>query len=88
MLSPSAIAQALACAAAVCLSVALHNGPVAWGLGNFVWPRLSAAGSRTAVARVVVEPSGAISACLIPAEIEDSGHPVLRLPIPTGCPPA
>ena len=30
--------------------------PIAWGLGNFVWPTLSEAGSRTAVAQFVVEP--------------------------------
>lgn len=51
--------------------------PVAWSLGNFVWPDLSKAGSTTAVARVVVSPSGEISACLIPAFIESPGHPVL-----------
>lgn len=62
--------------------------PVAWGLGNFVWPRLSTAGATTAVARVVVERSGSISACLLPAEIERGGHPVLQGPVPAGCPPA
>lgn len=54
--------------------------PVAWGLGNFVWPRFSVAGSTTAVARVVVEPDGRIGACLIPADIVSSGHPVLTEP--------
>jgi Bacterial capsule synthesis protein PGA_cap len=52
--------------------------PVAWSLGNFVWPNLSTAGSTTAVARVVVSPEGEIKACLIPAFIESAGHPVLR----------
>ncbi len=51
--------------------------PVAWSLGNFVWPNLSQAGSTTAVARVVVSPDGEIDACLIPAFIESPGHPVL-----------
>jgi poly-gamma-glutamate synthesis protein (capsule biosynthesis protein) len=51
--------------------------PIAWGLGNFVWPSFSGAGSTTAVARFVVEPDGSIDACLIPAFIESPGHPVL-----------
>jgi poly-gamma-glutamate synthesis protein (capsule biosynthesis protein) len=51
--------------------------PIAWGLGNFVWPTLSAAGSRTAVAQFVVEPDGSITGCLLPAEIVSPGHPVL-----------
>ena len=33
--------------------------PIAWGLGNFVWPTLSEAGSRSAVAEFVVTPDGA-----------------------------
>lgn len=55
----------------------VEGRPVAWSLGNFVWPNLSLAGSTTAVARVVVSPQGVISACLIPAFIESPGHPVL-----------
>ncbi len=51
--------------------------PVAWSLGNFVWPRLSVEGSHTAIARVVVEPDGTLDACLIPVEIVSDGHPVL-----------
>ena len=51
--------------------------PVAWGLGNFVWPTFSGPGATTAVARVVISPSGANTSCLIPASIESSGHPVL-----------
>jgi poly-gamma-glutamate synthesis protein (capsule biosynthesis protein) len=51
--------------------------PVAWGLGNFVWPRLSDASSRTAVARFVVEPDGSVIGCLLPARIVSSGHPEL-----------
>lgn len=51
--------------------------PVAWGLGNFVWPRQSDASATTAVAEIVVEPDGSTSARLIPAFIVESGHPVL-----------
>lgn len=59
----------------------LYNGaPIAWGLGNFVWPRASAAGATTAVARVTVEPDGAVSACLLPATIGESGAPALDGP--------
>ena len=53
--------------------------PVAWGLGNFVWPNFSRAGSTTAVAQVVVEPDGTVRACLVPAFIERSGRPVLQV---------
>ncbi len=55
----------------------IDDRPVAWSLGNFVWPNLSMAGSTTAVARVVISPQGVIDACLIPAFIESAGHPVL-----------
>ncbi len=55
----------------------IDGSPVAWSLGNFVWPNFSAAGSNTAVARVVITPDAEISGCLIPATIESSGHPVL-----------
>ncbi len=58
--------------------------PVAWGLGNFVWPRLSYDSATTAVARVVVSPAGEVMACLIPAFIEQSGHPVPVGPSPCG----
>ncbi|MFZ0012781.1 MAG: CapA family protein, partial [Acidimicrobiia bacterium] len=53
------------------------DSAVFWGLGNFVWPRQSTAGSTTGVARVVVNPDGRIEACLIPAFIEEPGQPVL-----------
>jgi hypothetical protein len=49
-----------------------------WSLGNFVWPNFSVAGSTTGVAEVTVSSSGAITARLIPAFIEDAGHPVMR----------
>lgn len=61
--------------------------PVAWSLGNFVWPNLSTAGSTTGVARVVISPEGEVAGCLIPAFIESSGHPVLTEPPACG-PPA
>jgi hypothetical protein len=49
--------------------------PVFWNLGNFIWPRLSDAGARTAIAEWVIEPDGTTSACLLPAEIDGSGVP-------------
>lgn len=51
--------------------------PIAWGLGNFVWPRHSEAGATTAVAEFVVRPNGEVRGRLLPAFIEESGHPVL-----------
>ncbi len=54
--------------------------PIAWSLGNFVWPRLSAAGSDTAVAQVIVEPDGSITSCLLDATIISGGHPTLDDP--------
>lgn len=57
----------------------LDGAAVFWGLGNFVWPRLSVPGSTTAVAEVVISPEGeVIDACLIPTTIVSSGHPVLN----------
>lgn len=55
----------------------VNDAAVFWGLGNFVWPQHSRAGSTTAVARVVIRPDGTIDACLIPAFIENHGQPVL-----------
>ncbi|MDH4306262.1 MAG: CapA family protein [Acidimicrobiia bacterium] len=55
----------------------VDGAPVFWTLGNFVWPKLSIEGATTAVARVVIEPTGEITACLLPAFIESSGQPVL-----------
>jgi poly-gamma-glutamate synthesis protein (capsule biosynthesis protein) len=55
----------------------MGDSAVFWGLGNFVWPRQSTAGSTTGVARAVVHPDGTIEACLIPAFIEKPGQPVL-----------
>ncbi|MDN5748848.1 MAG: CapA family protein, partial [Pseudonocardia sp.] len=61
--------------------IAVHAGrPIAWGLGNGVWPTRSDAGSTTAVARFVVEPDGAVHGCLLPARIVSPGHPVLTAP--------
>ena len=51
--------------------------PIAWGLGNFVWPNFSGAGSRTAVAQFVVEPDGSVRGCLLPATISSPGRPEL-----------
>ena len=55
----------------------VDGAAVFWGLGNFVWPRHSTAGSTTGVARAVVSPDGSIEACLIPAFIENPGQPVI-----------
>lgn len=52
--------------------------PIAWGLGNFVWPNFSEAGATTAVAEFVVTPRGKVRGRLLPAFIESAGHPVLR----------
>ncbi|HEX7098898.1 MAG TPA: CapA family protein [Acidimicrobiia bacterium] len=53
----------------------VDGAPVAWGLGNFVWPNLSQESATTAIARVVVEPDGTKEACLIPAFISSPGRP-------------
>lgn len=55
----------------------VDDSAVFWGLGNFVWPRQSAAGATTGVARAIVHPDGSVEACLIPALIENAGQPVL-----------
>jgi poly-gamma-glutamate capsule biosynthesis protein CapA/YwtB (metallophosphatase superfamily) len=55
----------------------VDGAPVAWSLGNFVWPNFSVAGSTTAVARVVVSPDGSMESCLIPAFISSPGRPEL-----------
>jgi poly-gamma-glutamate synthesis protein (capsule biosynthesis protein) len=55
----------------------VEDSAVFWGLGNFVWPRQSTAGSTTGVARAVIHPDGTIEACLIPAFIEKPGQPLL-----------
>ena len=52
--------------------------PIFYGLGNFVWPNHSVAGATTAVAEVVVTPSGKLRGRLLPAYIESAGHPVLQ----------
>lgn len=52
--------------------------PIFYSLANFVWPDFSVAGATTAVAEVTVSPAGKFTARLIPAFIEDAGHPVLR----------
>jgi poly-gamma-glutamate capsule biosynthesis protein CapA/YwtB (metallophosphatase superfamily) len=59
--------------------VSMYRGrPIFWSLGNFVWPNFSVAGSTTAVAEVTVTPKGRFHGRLIPAYIEDAGHPALR----------
>ncbi len=53
--------------------------PIAYGLGNFVWP----SGGPTAVAQVVVSPNGNVAACLLPARI-GAGRPTLTGPTTCG----
>ncbi|MGE3286298.1 MAG: CapA family protein [Pseudonocardia sp.] len=54
--------------------------PIAWGLGNFVWPLLGPESARTAVAQVRVDEDGAVSGCLLPAQITSPGRPELTGP--------
>jgi hypothetical protein len=51
--------------------------PIFWSLGNFVWTDHSPAGNVTAVAEVLIQPDGMITAHLIPARIVDDGLVVL-----------
>lgn len=55
-----------------------HGRPIFYGLGNFVWPNFSVAGSTTAVAEVTVSAQGELRGRLLPAYITGPGHPVLR----------
>ncbi|MFA9429933.1 CapA family protein [Egicoccus sp. AB-alg2] len=64
----------------------VDGAAVFWNLGNFVWPRFSDDGARTALARWTVEPDGTTSACLVPAEIDDDGVPRLTDDAPTCLP--
>jgi hypothetical protein len=58
--------------------VEVYRGrPIFYSLGNFVWPALSAADSRSAIAEVTVSPDGSIAGQLLPARIVADGHPVL-----------
>lgn len=57
-----------------------RDRPIAWGLGNFVWPRLAPDSARTAVAEVIVEPDGSVRGCLLPATITSHGRPELTGP--------
>jgi poly-gamma-glutamate synthesis protein (capsule biosynthesis protein) len=56
----------------------IDGRPVFYSLGNFVWPRLSAASATTEVAEVRVSPSGNFTASVLPTIIESGGHPVLQ----------
>lgn len=55
----------------------IDGKPVFWGLGNFVWPHNSTASATTAVARVVVNSDGSLTACMIDAFIKTHGRPVI-----------
>lgn len=54
-----------------------RDRPIFYSLGNFVWPRITAASWTTGIAEVVVSPDGSIEGRLLPAEIASHGHPVL-----------
>jgi len=58
----------------------LDGRPVFWSLGDFVWPVLEHRSEETAVAEIVVESDGRVSARLIPAFIVSDGRPVLLAP--------
>jgi poly-gamma-glutamate synthesis protein (capsule biosynthesis protein) len=59
--------------------------PIFWGLGNFVWPKLSPESSDTAIAEVRIDSDGNVTAaCLLPATIVQTGHPELDEPY-DGC---
>ncbi len=62
-----------------------RDRPIFWSLGNFVWPRLSAAGSDSAVAQVIVHPDGTVDACLLDVTIVSHGHPELDDPSIRSC---
>jgi len=55
-----------------------RDRPIFWGMGNFVWARLDADRSTTALAEIIVAPDGTVTGRLVPAFIESHGHPVLR----------
>ena len=55
----------------------IEGKPVLWGLGHFVWRQLSEESRVTTVGEVVVTKKGKMQARLLPAYIEDDGHPVL-----------
>jgi poly-gamma-glutamate capsule biosynthesis protein CapA/YwtB (metallophosphatase superfamily) len=58
--------------------VEVYRGrPIFYSLGNFVWPALSAADSRSAIAEMTLSPDGSIGARLLPATIVADGHPTL-----------
>ena len=58
----------------------LDGRPVFWSLGDFVWPVLEHRSEETAVAEIVVESDGRVSARLVPAFIVSDGRPVLLAP--------
>jgi poly-gamma-glutamate capsule biosynthesis protein CapA/YwtB (metallophosphatase superfamily) len=52
--------------------------PIFYSLGNFVWRRSFEESYDTGIAEVTVAADGPVTARLVPARIEASGHPVLR----------
>ena len=57
----------------------INGKPVAMGLGNFVWQAHPPESRQTGIARVVFEPDGTVTACLIPVFLERNGHPVIQV---------
>ncbi|WKZ82451.1 MAG: CapA family protein [Acidimicrobiia bacterium] len=55
-----------------------QDRPIFWGMGNFVWSAQGPDRDVTAVAEIVVERDGSITARLIPAYLASDSHPVLE----------
>lgn len=51
--------------------------PVFWTLGNFIWPKFSDLSATSGVARLEIDPAGAVVACILPAFIAAPGQPEL-----------
>ena len=64
---------------------AYADGVIFYSLGNFVWPKLSAASADTGVARVEIRANGKKKFCLLPATITSSGRPTLDTPTKRTC---
>jgi poly-gamma-glutamate capsule biosynthesis protein CapA/YwtB (metallophosphatase superfamily) len=63
----------------------IDGKPVFWSLGNFVWPRNSAASADSAVGHVQIAPDGTTTACMLDATINPGGHPTLDDPTRRTC---
>lgn len=61
------------------------DGVIFYSLGNFVWPKLSAASADTAVGRVEIGAKGQRKWCLLDATITSHGRPTLDNPNRRSC---